>query len=303
VVIAFSFRVPDKEKNHLLQLNKQIDNVERQYLSLSDEKKDIRKGNVGHDLEELDTEIKRRLRTEIDKSYSKTRALNDSKLVGVIKSGSCGTAPFLQIYMDCEDDPSPGEDYPDTKKHGWVGDCNVTTDYNVYLRFCIVSGNDFYATTVDYAVLYISGMYQNDVYPNHSFITRVFDNQTDHNFWGHEIDNASETLLDWNPISSLGLNIFGKNTTRLEFLYFRKTQVTDKKLPSLDIDYGVFGRFGENQGYIYTDDEDDSNPSYGDDWSLNQGWLSGSSQGFIIGGNNTTMFMSQKEHCNSYTDY
>jgi len=55
-----------------------------------------------------------------------------------------------------------------------------------------------------------------------------------------------------------------KNITILYFNYYEKLSTGFNNFPVLNegVTYGVLGRFGKNQGYINTDDEDKNNKNY-----------------------------------------
>lgn len=190
--------------------------------------------------------IKQRILEELEASYSKTRVFKSdfTDKVGVLRSGSCGSYPLLEVFMDEEDSDAA------SSQSGWVGDSYVTTGKNIMLHFCIVNrAFNFYRTTVDYAILNLSS----DLYLYYKVdgLQRAFDNEDNDNDNNAELDNVP--LSGW-----VGANYFGGNT-RLHFYYFEKDVSSTKDFPNLGISYGTLGRYGNYQGNIYCDDEDNSN--------------------------------------------
>lgn len=185
---------------------------------------------------ELELKIIRELST---KSFNKERIIKGENVYGVIKDGSCGIYKALDIFMDCEDSS------PDTKAYGWTGDSYVTENKNVHLMFCIVDGVNFERTNFDYALVRLSSKLDYGI----SEFVRFFDNE-------NGSDNTNKVLIDGVEVTGWYAqeNYFGSDT-RLDFYYFPKTNEYNP-FPILPISYGVFGRIGNYQGYIYTDDED-----------------------------------------------
>jgi len=71
-------------------------------------------------------------------------------------------------------------------------------------------------------------------------------------------NNHNQTYYNGQLISGLfGLCHFSSNT-RLHFYYYKK-QSSATSFPYLGMSYGTLGRYGSNQGWIYSDDEDNSN--------------------------------------------
>ena len=194
------------------------------------------------------TELEMKIITELaSKTYNKQKITKRSEtVVGVLMDGSCGIYPILDIFMDCEDRN------PKTESFGWVGSSYVTGNRNVHLKFCIITTPDFVRTNFDYAVLKLSS---NLTYGISQFV-RFFDNEDGK-------DNTNKVTINGKEVSgwyNRSETFFGKNT-RLDFYYFPKT-VNYSPLPYLSISYGVFGRFGNYQGYIYTDDQDYKNINF-----------------------------------------
>jgi len=142
----------------------------------------------------------------------------------------------------------------------------------------------FHKTNVDYAVLALYTY--SAISPNDGVLCyKVFTNEVGDNGAG---DNSNSTTINGNDIYSLGYSSgwigqcwfsnyshphkisdypdtyhcnYPHNAkyypTRLAFYFFpkRNSNLADG-FPQIGISYGVFGRFGNHQGYIFTDDED-----------------------------------------------
>jgi hypothetical protein len=205
--------------------------------------------------------LKDKIKLELDKSFSKqvSYAKNAGNLIGVFKDGSCGSYLELLVNMDCEDSNPNSDDY------GWTGSSIVTDTYkNVQLYFCVVDNSYFVQTNVDYAILNLTSNLPSGV----SRIVRYFDNE--------DSSNGNWTHYDGSSYSGwFGDSWFGANT-RLSFYYYPHT--TYHAFPSLGINFGVLGRFGDadDQGYILSDDEDSGNANwcYKDIWN-GTSWTSG----------------------------
>ncbi|MBI4647684.1 MAG: hypothetical protein HY738_14130 [Bacteroidia bacterium] len=188
-------------------------------------------------------------------SYSKIKVLDyKGSLFGVFKDGTCGDYPELDIYLDCEDEN------PTTEQFGWTGSSSVLDNKNADLLFCIVSGN-FQRSNKDYAVLLLGTLVE-----GYDCYERWITNEKD--------DNINKTIVDGVEITYpyYGNNVFSNKdnlytvpTTSLEFhnltiLYFnfypKTTDGSSTSFPDLSISYGVLGRFGTHQGYIFLHDED-----------------------------------------------
>lgn len=227
----------------------------------------------------LNNRLVEKIRLELQESYSKQESYlkSGSNLVGVLKNGSCGNYPELSIYMDCEDSRSASRDY------GWTGSSMVTGAKNIRLKFCVVNNAYFERTNVDFAILRITS----DKPAGINIIERYFDNEDN--------SNANSVSYNGNNISGwLGPNHFGGNT-RLSFLYYPKRYAND--WPNLGISYGVLGRFGSNQGYIHSDDEDRKNANwcYMDKWT-GYSWdyqPSGDIPNIMNVGSNTRLYTSK----------
>lgn len=194
-------------------------------------------------------EIKTKIQAVLDGSYYKERTylgINDGEgLVGVLKSGNCGSYKELVIFMDCED--HKGHSW--TKD--WVGDSYVDANQNLFLKICVIptATHAFQRGQNEFAVLHLGGQIPAGI----NTITRLFDNENDSN------QNSKYTTYGGKPLpqKNFGPCYFDVDT-RLAFLYY-KSNGTSNKFPSLGISYGVFGKFGDAQGVIYTDDEDSNN--------------------------------------------
>jgi len=219
--------------------------------------------------------------TAINNSYSKTKIISSEVAFGVIKDGNCGGYPELDVFMDCEDHNN------ETKYFGWIGSNYVDDKGNVLLKFCVVDGSaQFHRTNVDYAVLALggyppntcSGIFKKD------FTNEVGDHGADHNSnYTTYINNGIATdIFSINSSGYYGHCSFSDNShpikfdnygycseehiyiTTLALFYFQREQNSNMEgepdFPNLTTlgghNYGVFGRFGNHQGYIYTDDED-----------------------------------------------
>ena len=202
-------------------------------------------------------------------NYLKTEVLEKgTPLVGVLKASnaySCGPYPQLDIFMDCEDDTRNSSTF------GWTGASKVDNDKNVLLKFCIIdNGLLFKRTSVDYAVLRLNNIPLSGA----SIATLVITNEWD--------GNINYTVL-YPPGSTGGTAIVGnfgpctfttsgypeehpcsgKNNSKpyyptiLSFFYFPADKPNWESFPNLSItqNYGVFGRFGPKQGYVYSDDQ------------------------------------------------
>jgi hypothetical protein len=165
--------------------------------------------------------------------------------VGVIPTNAaCPNAnQVVWIYMDDEDDGNTNS------RQGWIG--ATSSGVNTKFFFCKVDGTKFRPLTTrtdtpehHYAVLKLGSNC-----PNGSVeFSRYFDNEDD----GNE-NNRYGPL--W-PNSS-------NSNTRLYFCLFRGGSTTMSTFPSFNFGYGVFATSsfvkGNSYGYVYTDDEDDSN--------------------------------------------
>jgi hypothetical protein len=231
-------------------------------------------------------DFKEQLRLELEKSYNKQRTYlkSASSVVGVIKNGSCGGYNELYWHMDCEDSNNQ------SSKSGWFGDCNVNSSGNIVFHICIVDGDFFERTNVDYAVLNFTGS-SNWPFGVNSVIAFI-DNEDANNY-----NSSSESDIE--QFGWLGNCDFYSNT-RLGFYYYPH-QNGSRYFPSLGFSYGVFGQFGSNQGNIYSDDEDNNNSNFISriDYNtttnkLNNPYLVSSVSGVIQAvGNNTRLYASK----------
>lgn len=224
-------------------------------------------------------ELLEKIKSNLERSYSKQVSYVKSagNLVAVFKASTCGSFAELNVNMDCEDHN------PASSSSGWTGASYVTASpyKNVILNFCVVDNQYFVQTDVDYAVLMLTTNLPSYV----SRIARFFDNEDDSN--GNWTYYNGSTFSGW-----FGDCWFGSDT-RLSFYYYPHT--TYQGFPSLGMDYGVLGRFGSNQGYIISDDEDTNNANWcwKDLWN-GLGWTSGYSGNITnimdVGGNTKLYF-------------
>lgn len=194
-------------------------------------------------------EIKLKVQEILERSYYKERTylrVNDGEgLVGVLKNSSCGNYKELVIFMDCED--SKGHSWT----LGWTGDSFVDSNKNMHLKICVIptATHVFQQGRNEFAVLHLGGQVPTGI----STITRLFDNENDKN------ENYKYTRYDGEEIRDQWIGqCYLSTDTQLAFLHYKSNGSIDK-FPSLGISYGVFGRFGDAQGNIYTDDEDSGN--------------------------------------------
>lgn len=226
---------------------------------------------------------KDKIKMELEKSYSKQVSYlkNGGNLVAVFKDGTCGNYAELWVSMDAEDS-SPASYY-----QGYTGDSYVSTPYyNVLLDFCVVDNAYFERTDVDYAILTLTTALPVGV----SRICRYLDNE--------DTGNGNLTTYDGSTFSGwFGDCWFGGNT-RLSFFYYPSSSY--QSLPSLGIDYGVLGHFGEDgtdNGFIYIDDENTRNADwcYRNLWN-GSGWTSGyigNTTNIMDVGSNTKFYISK----------
>lgn len=204
-------------------------------------------------VEKLETsasdEIKLKVQEILNRSYYKERTylrINSGEgLVGVLKTSSCGNYKELVIFMDCED--SKGHSWT----QGWTGDSYVDYNKNLFLKICVIptATHVFQRGRNEFAVLHLGGQIPTGI----STITRLFDNENDKN------ENYKYTQYDGKPIKDQWIGACNFTTdTQLAFLHYKSNGSVDK-FPSLGISYGVFGKLGDAQGVIYTDDEDSGN--------------------------------------------
>jgi len=221
-------------------------------------------------------ETKHEIQQKLEQSYSKTVVLkNGGNRVGVFKSGSCAGYQTLEVYMDCEDDNGQ------SSSSGWKGDCYVAN--NVTLEFCIVDGAYFDVTGADYAILNLSSSTN---WGSAHGIRRYFDNEDN--------GNANHTLINGQSFSGYyGFNSFGNNTC-LQFYYYKKYG-TALNFPNLGISYGTLGRYGSNQGWIFSDDEDNGNANwaYYYETSLSNPVSTGNIPNIMDVGSNTRLYISK----------
>ncbi|MBN2668342.1 MAG: hypothetical protein JXR60_03850 [Bacteroidales bacterium] len=292
IAIIYSFTTK-KTQVELNSITSEIQKLNRDYLMIPDT------GHVNSNIEvlEISDELKYKIKKQIDLSYSKRTVNEVGDRVGVFKDCTCGDYDELVIYMDCEDD-----DNPTTRKKGWTGGSYVTSNKNVILKFCIIDDLDdmniFRRTEYDYATLMID--WDGGI---SDLVIRLFDNENDGNI--NYVSLNGEEITGWYGSN----NYFGENT-RLVFSFFPKTSYSPHSLPYIGFNYGILGRFGSKQGYIYFDDEDDD----ADFWDFeygNENWLlydidpeteetnelvSGVTN-IISGGSNTLIYISSSDVC------
>jgi len=180
--------------------------------------------------------------------------------------------------MDCEDSN------PNSSSSGWIGDNYIDNRKNVLLKFCIVYNAYFEHINVDFAVLNLTTNLPWGV----SRIMRYVDNEDD--------KNINKTIYDGNLYSGWFGDCWFGNNTRLSFYYFPRTS-SNVPFPNLGISYGVFGNFGNQKGWIYTDDEDTKNANICYlELFTGTGYLrqySGNIPNIMDVGNNTRLYLSQ----------
>lgn len=232
---------------------------------------------------ELTSELSQALDSELIDTYSKITVMDykGDPLYGVIEVNNCHGYPELIIYMDCEDHN------PLTTSRGWTGASYITSDKNVVLKFCVINSVDFGRTSVDYAVLMLNDYYPSSGNPIGAItVYRWFTNE-----FGDDVAqyNANYTTLNGTDIFSIFVNgyygdgpancyfndryhqtiTYHNYMTRLAFYYFPKAGVNWQSFPNIGggmgYSYGVLGRFGHKQGYIYFDDEDNDENIWGND--------------------------------------
>ena len=196
----------------------------------------------------MSDEYKEKIRITLDHAVSKktTYLKSGSDYVGVVANGGCGTYSTFNVTMDCEDSNNK------SSINGWHGD--FSCDGNVYLRFCLVDRSFFgFVKGTDYAVLDVS----NSTLPfGVSEIIRYFDNEDSNNKNSLTVNGVVQPKGQW-----YGQSWFEYNT-RLGLYYYPSSDFSGGSFPSLGISYGVFGKFGNNQGWIYSDDEDSGNANW-----------------------------------------
>ena len=251
LIVILSYSCKKEEDNEVLQ-TEEIAKVESYYHD------GVQKVETPYQpgMQKIETsasdELKNEIRQKLEDIVSKrtTYLKSGSNLVGVIASGSCGSYSDFDIYMDTEDNGS------NTSHSGWIGDCYANNGGpGVILRCCAVYNAYFeHISTKDFAVIDLS----NVSLPNGvSEIIRYIDNEDDNNNNWLKINDVTQTRGSW-----WGQSWFGGDT-RLGLYYYPKSDAVSAGLfPSLGISYGVFGRFGSNQGSIYSDDEDHNNANW-----------------------------------------
>lgn len=234
---------------------------------------------------------KEKIRQDLEKSYSKqtTYLKSIGRVVGVIKSVTCGSYQELMIYMDCEDGSSNL-----TSVNGWVGDCTVDGNSNVTLKFCVVGDANFSGAQNDFAVLDLNGMLPESYWPyGAGSIQRYFDNE--------DGSNKNRFSLGGTPL----WGAYGKcnfiNNINLAFHYYAGGVSNDVYCNVyLGFSYGVFGQFGNNKGWINTNDEDNRNANsliispWNDKTASRPSYYNtGRVNNIVEGGQNTTLYVSK----------
>ncbi|HBX53258.1 MAG: hypothetical protein A2309_02105 [Bacteroidetes bacterium RIFOXYB2_FULL_35_7] len=192
------------------------------------------------------TGLQSEINNTLSNLYSKTIVSGEKSIayIGVFRDGgSCGNFKTLHVFMDSED----GSDC-ESEKFGWTGDSYVDGYGNIHLYFCLIdAAYTFYVTNVDYGVLWLGS------YAHNYTIIRDFDNE--------DGSNSNSADIDGVPINGSYYECSFDIDTRLVWYYYPKDDAYNYTNfpPSLGICYGVLGRFGCNQGFIYSDDEDNNN--------------------------------------------
>lgn len=235
---------------------------------------------------------KEKIRQDLEKSYSKqtTYLKSVGNEVGVIKTGTCGSYKELIVNMDCEDGSNNI-----SKSVGWVGDCTVNSLGNVTLKFCVVGDAYFSIAKNDFAVLDLNGILPVSYWPNGvGSIQRYFDNE--------DTGNKNSFSLGGTPFWGANGKCNFTNNVNLAFYYYAgdQSRYNDYCNASLGFSYGVFGWFGNNHGWIDTDDEDyrNANSLIISPWNKETGsrpsyYNIGRVQNIVEGGNNTTLYISK----------
>ncbi|HAH24148.1 MAG TPA: hypothetical protein DCL77_10400, partial [Prolixibacteraceae bacterium] len=192
-----------------------------------------------------DDKTKHKILEELQESFSEkqTYLKSGSNPIGVIQNGFCSTDKHLEVYMDCEDGANNS-----SITGNWTGNISVSDGGNIYYNFCIVDGSMLNRTNFDYAVLDLSG----NIPTGAIAVTRLFDNEDSYNKNYVKVNNI---LIS----GTYGGCNFGKNTY-LGFQFFPALANSQYTLPDFSIgSYGVFGRFGNEQGTVFSDDENSGN--------------------------------------------
>jgi len=246
IITLFFLISCEKDQENIETLNYLTEEIGKIETSYKEGDIKIENINDGNKIEnDADFSLKDKIRNELEASYSKTHTFlkSGSNTVGVFKSGSCGSWPVLDIFMDCEDNN------PQTSTSGWIGDSYRDGNKNVHFQFCVVNNAYFEHTNIDFAVVNLTANLPWGV----SRIARYFDNE--------DKNNTNSVTYNGNRYSGLFGDCWFGGNTRLSFYYYPKTTY-QRPFPSLGISYGVLGRFGSNQGSIYTDDEDKDNKNW-----------------------------------------
>jgi hypothetical protein len=189
--------------------------------------------------------------------------LCDTEWVGVIDDGvsNCGGYSKIEVYLDEEDNDAQ------SSTSGWTGGCYAyhglggvpwDPNYDMKFSFCKVpmrgtkapydcfqqGANSYGLLMLSYYVPVLQGASQ----------VNIFQDTEDHN-------NINEMDIDGSPWYGEfgGFNDLGHNM-EWSFLYYPSNGSATHIWPEYGgLGYGVFGAFGNDQGTIYCDDEDDQN--------------------------------------------
>lgn len=187
----------------------------------------------------------------------RTAYATTTDVVGVFKSGSCGTYKELHLYIDAED----------TKQHsyveGSVGDSYVTSNGNVVFKFCLTEANRYYPGGV-FLVNHIS--YSLGGKPMSVYV-RYHDCDDKHNKNSISFSNhpAYQSLND----ISQGHTVIDKNAA-LAWAYppypLGMWDIIPGVGPRGNIEFGLLAAgvsMGDTRrGRIHVDDEDSSNKNW-----------------------------------------
>lgn len=197
--------------------------------------------------------------------------------VGVIPDTTCPGSTEVTITMDDEDDSNNND------SDGWIG--GTESGDNTTFHFCRVSGTSFKPLTTSadstkyYAVLMLGTSCPNGSLKGY----RYFDNEDDSN------NNSSTGTIS--PSST------ADSYTKMYFCMFMtgsSSSATMSSFPTLTsgFKYGVFGTSSFSKavdsGWVYTDDEDDSNNN-----AYSASGFSTAAQQIISSGSNTKLKMAR----------
>ena len=195
--------------------------------------------------------------------------------VGVFSDGRCGSpepatdwAEWVTIRLDTEDENNKDE------TAGWTGMSGRSDGTSMRLDFCRVDGDRFRTYSGRYGLLKLG----TECPGGSTEVTRHFDLEDDHNSsWtagnarpNHVADNASLSFCVF-PAAGGGAGM--------------------SEFPDLGFPYGVLGHsIGNATGWVFTDDEDDTNENSLDD----PGAASyGGGNPLLEGGRNTRLYLAK----------